>query len=40
MGGDLKEGSLNFVIAKALKTILPQIWLTNLPLELPQPKDA
>ncbi|MBF7092354.1 helix-turn-helix domain-containing protein [Flavobacterium sp. ALJ2] len=38
--GDLKKGSPNFVIAKAIKAILPQICLTNLPLELPLPKDA
>jgi len=38
--GDLKKGTPNFVIAKAIKAILPQICLTNLPLELPQPKDA
>ncbi|MFH6998200.1 helix-turn-helix domain-containing protein [Flavobacterium sp. FlaQc-57] len=38
--GDLKKGSPNFAIAKAIKAILPQICLTNLPLELPLPKDA
>jgi AraC-like DNA-binding protein len=38
--GDLKKGTPNFVIAKAIKAILPQICLTNLPLELPLPKDA
>ncbi|KLT69019.1 MULTISPECIES: AraC family transcriptional regulator [Flavobacterium] len=37
--GDLKDGSPNFVIAKAIKAILPQICLINLPLELPLPKD-
>jgi len=38
--GDLKKGSPSFVIAKAIKAILPQICHTNLPLELPQPKDG
>lgn len=37
--GHLKKGSPNFAIANAIKAILPQICLTNLPLELPQPKD-
>ena len=37
--GDLKKGSPNFTIAKAIKAILPQICTNNLPLELPQPKD-
>jgi len=37
--GDLKKGTPNFVIASAIKAILPQICLTNLPLELPQAKD-
>ncbi|MEO8533060.1 MAG: AraC family transcriptional regulator [Flavobacterium sp.] len=38
--GDLKKETPNFVIAKAIKAILPQICLTNLPLELPLPKHA
>ena len=38
--GDLKKKSPNFTIAKAIKAILPQICLTNLPLELPLPKDV
>ena len=37
--GDLKKGTPNFTIAKAIKAILPQICTNNLPLELPQPKD-
>ncbi|MEN2399843.1 AraC family transcriptional regulator [Flavobacterium sp. MC2016-06] len=37
--GHLKKGTPNFFIAKAIKAILPQISLTNLPLELPLPKD-
>jgi len=37
--GDLERGTANFVIASAIKAILPQICLTNLPLELPQAKD-
>ncbi len=37
--GDLKKGTPNFAIAKAIKAILPQICTNNLPLELPQPKD-
>jgi len=37
--GDLERGTANFVIANAIKAILPQICLTNLPLELPQAKD-
>lgn len=37
--GDLKKGTPNFVIASAIKAILPQICLTKLPLELPEPKD-
>ena len=38
--GDLEKGTPNFTIAKAIKAILPQICLNNLPLELPKPKDA
>ncbi|MBK0371295.1 AraC family transcriptional regulator [Flavobacterium agrisoli] len=37
--GDLTKGSPNFTIASAIKAILPQICLVNLPLELPLPKD-
>ena len=37
--GDLKKGSPNYSIARAIKAILPQICLNHLPLELPQPKD-
>ena len=38
--GDLKKKSRNFVIAKAIKAILPEICGNNLPLELPFPKDV
>jgi AraC-like DNA-binding protein len=37
--GNLKIGSRNFIIANAIKAILPEICLTNLPLALPSPKD-
>ena len=37
--GNLKKGSRNFIIASAIKAILPEICLTNLPLSLPSPKD-
>jgi AraC-like DNA-binding protein len=37
--GHLKKGSRNFIIASAIKAILPEICLTNLPLSLPSPKD-
>lgn len=37
--GNLKKGSRNFIIASAIKAILPEICLTNLPLSLPLPKD-
>lgn len=37
--GDLKKKSPNYTIAKAIKAILPEICLNNLPLELPLPKD-
>lgn len=37
--GNLKKGTPNFVIASAIKSILPQICLNHLPLELPQAKD-
>ncbi|MBN9284974.1 MULTISPECIES: AraC family transcriptional regulator [unclassified Flavobacterium] len=37
--GNLKKGSRNFVIAKAIKAILPEICETNLPLALPSAKD-
>jgi AraC-like DNA-binding protein len=38
--GDLKKRSPNYVIAKAIKAILPEICGNNLPLELPVAKDA
>lgn len=37
--GNLKKGTRNFTIANAIKAILPEICLTNLPLSLPLPKD-
>lgn len=37
--GNLKKGSRNYSIALAIKAILPEICLTNLPLSLPSPKD-
>lgn len=37
--GNLEKGSRNFIIASAIKAILPEICLTNLPLSLPFPKD-
>jgi AraC-like DNA-binding protein len=37
--GNLKKGTRNFSIANAIKAILPEICLTNLPLSLPLPKD-
>lgn len=37
--GDLEKGTPNFVIASAIKAILPQICLLNLQLELPKAKN-
>jgi len=37
--GDLRKGSRNNVIAKAIKAILPEICHNILPLSLPYPKD-
>lgn len=37
--GNLKKGSRNFFIARAIKAILPEICETNLPLALPTAKD-
>ncbi len=37
--GDLKKGSRNYFIARAIKAILPEICETNLPLALPTAKD-
>ncbi len=37
--GDLKKGSRNYDIAKAIKAIMPTICLNNLPLSLPLSKD-
>lgn len=37
--GDLKKDSRNFIIANAIKAILPEICNNNLPLALPFPKD-
>ena len=37
--GNLKPGSRNFIIANAIKAILPEVCYTNLPLSLPFPKD-
>ena len=38
--GNLKKGSRNFIIANAIKAILPEICLTKLPLSVPSPKDT
>lgn len=38
--GNLKKATRNFIIANAIKAILPEICLTNLPLSLPSPKDV
>lgn len=37
--GNLKKGSRNYFIARAIKAILPEICETNLPLALPIAKD-
>ncbi|MEO4005198.1 AraC family transcriptional regulator [Flavobacterium supellecticarium] len=37
--GNLKKGSRNYFIARAIKAILPEICETNLPLALPTAKD-
>jgi transcriptional regulator GlxA family with amidase domain len=37
--GDLYVNTPNFIIANAIKAILPQICTSKLPLELPVPKD-
>jgi len=37
--GNLKKGTRNYTIAKAIKAILPEICVNNLPLALPFPKD-
>lgn len=37
--GNLNPGSRNFIIANAIKAILPEVCRANLPLSLPFPKD-